>query len=123
MALKLDMSKTYDRVEWNFLEAMMRKLGFADQWVRLIMTCVHTVMYAMLINGQPHRKIQPSRGIRQGNPLSPYLILICAEGLSHLLQKAESEHSITDLAVARGGPRIKHLFFVDDSVLFCKSSP
>jgi hypothetical protein len=63
MALKLDMSKVYDWVEWNFLEAIMRKIGFVDQWVRLIMKCVCTVTYAVLINGQPHRLIQPSHGI------------------------------------------------------------
>jgi hypothetical protein len=59
------------------------------------MTCVHTVTYAMLINGQPHEQIHPSRGIRQRDPLSPYLFLICVEGLSHLLRKAGLEHSIT----------------------------
>jgi hypothetical protein len=123
MALKLDMSKAYDWMEWNFLEAIMRKIGFSDQWIQLIMKCVSTVTYAVLINGQPHGRIQPSCGIRQGDPLSPYLFLLCAEGLSHLLRKAEQEKSITGLAIARGGPRITHLFFVDDSVLFCKASP
>jgi hypothetical protein len=101
----------------------MRKIGFADQWVHLIMTCVRTVTYSVLINGQPHGQINPSRGIRQGDPLSPYLFLLCAEGLSNLLKKAETERSITGLAIARGGPRINHLFFADDSVLFCKASP
>jgi hypothetical protein len=89
MALKLDISKAYDLVEWNFLEAIMRKIGFTYQWVQLIMKCVRTVTYRVLINGQPHGRILPTRGIRQGDPLSPYLFLICAEGLSHLLRKAK----------------------------------
>jgi hypothetical protein len=122
MALKLDMSKAYDKVEWNFLEAIMRKMGFLDQWIQLFMKCVRTVTYSILINGQPHGHIHPSRGIRQGDPLSPYLFLLCAEGLSHLLNKAEHERHITGLAIARGGPKINHLFFADDSVLFCKAS-
>jgi hypothetical protein len=85
MASKLDTSKAYNRVEWDFMEAIMRKIGFIDQWVQLIMKCVHIVTYAVLINGQPHGHIHPYRSIRQGDPLSPYLFLICVEGLSHLL--------------------------------------
>jgi hypothetical protein len=122
MALKLDMSKAYDRVEWDFLEAIMRKIGFSEQWVQLVMKCVRTVTYAVLINGQPHGRILPSRGIRQGDPLSPYLFILCAEGLSHLLCKAEQERHITGAAIARKGPKINHLFFADDSVLFCKAN-
>lgn len=81
MALKLDMSKTYDRVEWKFLEAIMRRLGFVEQWIQLKMKCVCTVTYAVLINGQPHGQIHPTRGIRQGDPFSLYLFIICAEGV------------------------------------------
>ena len=122
MALKLDMSKAYDRVKWDFLKAIMRKMGFLEQWIQLIMKCVRTVTYSVLINRQPYGHIPPSRGIRQGDPLSPYLFLLCAEGLSHLLHKAKQERHITGLAIARGGPKINHLFFVDDSVLFCKAN-
>jgi len=74
MTMKLDMSKAYDRLEWDFLEAMMRKLGFANRWVDLMMSCVRTVTYSILINGQPHGHIGLTRGIRQGDPLSPYFL-------------------------------------------------
>ena len=111
MALKLDMSKAYDRVEWNYLEAVMRKLGFDDRWVQLAMMCVRTVSFSVLINGQPHGHINPSRGIRQGDPLSPYFFILCAEGLSSLLNQAEVDRSITGIPIPKGGTRINHLFF------------
>jgi hypothetical protein len=102
MALKLDMSKAYDRVEWGFLELMMRKIGFNERWVNLTMTCVRTVSYSVVVHGQPYGKIIPTRGLRQGDPLSPYFFILCAEGLSFLLQKAERERRITGLPVTRG---------------------
>lgn len=79
MTLKLDMTKAYNRVEWKFLKGIMRKMCFNENWISLIMFCVTTVTYATLINGSLGRVIQPSRGIRQGNPISPYLFLLCAE--------------------------------------------
>ena len=118
VAIKLDISKAYNRVEWVYLEVMMKKMGFLEKWISLTMMCVTTVTYSVLINGEPKGRITPSRGLRQGDPISPYLFLLCAEGLTAMLKKEEAVGNIKGVAVCRGAPRISHLLFVDDSVIF-----
>jgi hypothetical protein len=122
MAVKLDMSKAYDRVEWSFVEAIMRKLGFAEKWITMIMECISTVQYSVLLKGVPKGYIIPTRGLRQGDPLSPYLFLLCAEGLSALLKKSSTEEQLKGLQTSRLGPWVSHLFFADDNLLFGKAS-
>ena len=116
------MSKTYDRVEWVYLVAVMRKMGFDEKWIRLMITCITTVSYFILINGEPKGLITPTRGIRQGDPLSPFLFLLCIEGLNALIVQAAIRGDIKGFALCRSGPRLTHLFFADDSLLFCRAT-
>ncbi|XP_019149856.1 PREDICTED: uncharacterized protein LOC109146658 [Ipomoea nil] len=120
-ALKLDMAKAYDRMEWSFLEGMFGALGFDPAWTELIMMCVSTINYNITVNDESVGVVTPSRGIRQGDPLSPYLFIICAEGLSTLFSRAEARGDIHGLKIARGAPPVSHLLFADDCLLFFKA--
>ncbi|CAL9234962.1 unnamed protein product [Arabidopsis halleri] len=85
------------------------------------MQCVSTVSYSFLLNGQAKGSVFPQRGIRQGDPLSPYLFIICSEVLSCLYNKAQANGSLPGLRVAKGSPRVNHLLFADDTMFFCRS--
>ncbi|XP_075655210.1 putative mitochondrial protein AtMg01250 [Castanea sativa] len=121
LALKLDISKAYDRVEWGFLKGIMIRLGFPEVWVDRVMCCVTTTSYFVLINGKTYGHITPSRSLRQGDPHSPYLFLLCTEGFTLLLHKAEIEGRIQGVSICRRAPRITNILFADDSLIFCQA--
>lgn len=123
MALKTDMSKAYDRIEWGFLQEVLSKFGLHEKWISWVMACVTSVSYKFLINGSPKGHVLPSRGLRQGDPLSPYLFILCTEVLSGLCLKAQAKGTLPGIKVARASPPINHLLFADDTMFFCKSSP
>ncbi|KAL9680348.1 hypothetical protein QQ045_018226 [Rhodiola kirilowii] len=117
-ALKLDMSKADDRVEWEFLELIMFRLGFPESWIRCVMDAVMTVSYVVRINEMVTEEIWPERGIRQGDPLSSYLFLICTEWLISKLKDMQSKGKIKGIKICRGASEITHLLFADDSMIF-----
>jgi hypothetical protein len=121
-AVKLDMTKAYDRVKWSYLRAIMSQLGFNNQWVNLIMRCVDSVKLSVRINGHISEAFTPSRGIRQGDILSPYLFLLCAEGLSCLPKYLGPQFISKGIRVDIHAPWISHLLFVDDCQVFTQAS-
>jgi hypothetical protein len=120
-AVKLDMIKAYDRVEWAYLQGILQKLGFDEQWVSLIMRCVGTVNFQIKVNGELLQSFKPSRGLRQGDPISPYLFLLCGEGLSSLLKFYNGDWVDRGIRVCPGAPWISHLLFADDCIVFLKA--
>ena len=85
------------------------------------MKCVTTVSYRIKVNGEYTDRFFPQRGLRQGDPLSPYLFILCAEGLSALLQQAEFDVKIEGIKIRREAPQVNHLFFADDSLILMKA--
>ena len=122
MAIKLDISEAYDQVEWEFIRWIMLKLGIDARWVCLAMEIVIIASYSVLINGEPKGFITPSRGIRQGYPLSPYLFLPCAEGLSSLIRKEMASQNLHGILSCTNRVCISHLFFADDCFIFCQAT-
>ena len=100
------MSKAYNRVEWNFLEKLTENLGFDEKWVSLISMCIRSVSFSALVNGEPHGLFQPNRGLWKGDPLSPYLFLLHAEGLHSLIQQVENNGLIRGVSLCKDGPKV-----------------
>lgn len=122
IALKLDISKAYDRVSWNYLRRRMISMGFSSKWISWMMMCVTTVSYNISFQGLIIGPIIPSRGLRQGDPLSPYLFLLCVEGLSLSLKAAAGSGLIHGCRICSQAPEITHLLYADDSFLFFKAN-
>lgn len=117
--IKIDLEKAYDRVRWEFLEDIVRAAHFLDSLVRVIMNCQSLGKTKLLWNGGVVGEFQATRGVRQGDPLSPYLFVLCMEILTHLIQ------AIVDAGLWRpvrvGGVPLSHFFFTEDLILFAKA--
>ncbi|WJX28566.1 hypothetical protein P8452_17266 [Trifolium repens] len=97
-------------------------MGFSDTWIKWMMLCVSSVNYSALVNFEKVGPIHPGRGLRQGDPLSPYLFILVTEGLTSLIHKAVASGDIHGIKVCRGAPIVSHLLFADDCFLFCRAN-
>ena len=125
MLCKLNIEKAYDHVSWKFLLVVLKKMGFEERWLKWIELCISTVKFSVLINSSPSGFFQSSRGLRQGDPLSPYLFVIAMEVFSCLLRRVINGGFLSGWRV-RGrsgeGILISHLLFADDTLVFCEES-
>ncbi|XP_056692079.1 uncharacterized protein [Spinacia oleracea] len=122
-AFKIDLEKAYDRLEWNFIRFCLARKGFDKNSTDLILNCVASPSTSVIINGKPSPTFKTSRGIRQGDPISPYIFIICMEYLSDLITEAASEGKWKPFCLRKNGIPITHLMFADDLLLFGDTSP
>eukprot|EP00253_Pinus_taeda_P020626 PITA_20626 len=117
MLMQLDLSKAYDKVSWTYLEAILKAFGFSQPWIKWVLELMKSTRYSILVNGTPSTPFSPLRGIRQGDPLSPFLFVILMEGLSILIAKKKDDGQIRGLKPIRSCPATTHQQFVDETML------
>uniref|UniRef100_A0A2N9EHM0 Reverse transcriptase domain-containing protein n=1 Tax=Fagus sylvatica TaxID=28930 RepID=A0A2N9EHM0_FAGSY len=122
---KLDVEKTYDHVNWNFLHYLLGRCGFSLSWQKWISSCISTAHFSILINGSPEGFFEGSCGLCQGDPLSPLLFDIVMEGLSGLLDRAVLRGLVSGFSMGNSNKQlvISHLLFTDDTLNFCDADP
>jgi hypothetical protein len=118
VAFKLNLEKAFDNVNWDFLKSCLHDFGFPDATTRLIMHCVTSSNFSLLWNGNKMPPFKPTHGLRQGDPLSPYLFILCMEKLSTAINDAVHQGTWTPIHISDNGPRLSQLLFADDVLLF-----
>jgi hypothetical protein len=114
----VDLEKAYDSVDWGYLDDVMRQMAFPSLWRKWIKECVGTATMSVLVNGSPTGEFMLERGLRQGDPLSPFLFLLAVEGLSVLMRAVVRSNLLTGYTVGSGAPTVvSHLQFADDTLL------
>uniref|UniRef100_A0A2N9J298 CCHC-type domain-containing protein n=1 Tax=Fagus sylvatica TaxID=28930 RepID=A0A2N9J298_FAGSY len=121
VGFKLDFKKAYDSIEWNFILAILRALGFDHKFITLIHQCISIVSFTLLLNGFKNTSFTPGRGLRQGDPRSPYLFILYCEVLSRIINREVDRGAIQGVKLGPRAPLIAKLFYVDDVLLFCRA--
>jgi hypothetical protein len=121
LLFKVDFERAYDTVNWCFLERMMIKMGFSEGWLKWIRSCIFESTMSVLVNGSPTEDFKVGRGLRQGDPLSPFLFLIAAEGLAAMMSRAVALGKFKGYHVG-GDIHFQMLQFADDTILMGEGS-
>ena len=120
--VKIDLEKAYDKLEWGFIREMLIKINLLHNIIKLIMSYVSTVSTSIVVNGGASDLILPSRGLRQGDPISPYIFIICMDFLVQLIEEKCSTNKWKPVRANRSGAAFLHLFFANDLILFAKAN-
>lgn len=115
--LKIDFEKAYDNVNWGFLISMMKQMNFPDRWCKWIEGILSSTRSSVLVNGSPTFEFNCEKGIRQGDPISPFLFLIVMEGLSSLIRAASGNGFFHGVRFNVDGPTVSHLLYADDALV------
>lgn len=122
MAIKVDLEKVYDRLKWRFVTDTLKDIVFHEKFIHLIHYSISSSREQILWNGEALERFKPYKGVRQGDPISPYLFVLCIECLFHLINFVVDQKAWTPIQLARGGPKLSHLAFTDDLLLFSEAS-
>ncbi|XP_020972640.1 uncharacterized protein LOC107627573 [Arachis ipaensis] len=117
--IKLDFQKAYDRVKWRFVDIVLQKMGFGWRWREWVKECVSTASMSILVNGSPSKPFKMERGLRQGDPLSPFLFVLVIDVLHRMVGEAVKNRRVVPLLVGKDNVKLSHLQFADDTILFC----
>jgi hypothetical protein len=122
LIFKVDFEKAYDSVDWGYLEYMLWRFGFCEVWIGWIRACVFGGNLSVLVNGSPTREIQIQRGLKQGDPLAPFLFLLVAEGFGGAMKRAGDLGMFKGFNIGGDGPLISHLQYADDTLCIGEAS-
>ncbi|KAJ0693348.1 putative RNA-directed DNA polymerase [Helianthus annuus] len=114
---KIDFEKAYDNVNWGFLLSIMRQMNFPQVWCKWIKGILLSARSSILVNGSPTFEFNCEKGIRQGDPLSPFLFIIVMEALSCMIRKACNSGAFDGVRLPNGGPTVSHLLYADDAMV------
>lgn len=118
LAFKIDLEKADDKIEWRFLEKVLGAAGLEEPLIKLIMFFVSFTTLSVIWNGEWTDKIYPTKGLRQGDPLLPYLFVLCMKTLGHMISNLVAKRECKGIKITRSGPVLSHIFFADDLILF-----
>lgn len=117
MIIQLDLAKAYDKLRWSYIRDVLKAYGFNHNWIRWVMALVTSASFSILLNGSSSRSFRPSRGLEQGDPLSPFLFILMMEGLGQAINSAKAEGRIQGFKLTEDRDALTHQQFVDDTML------
>jgi len=121
LCLKVDFKKAYDSIRWDFMYDMLGRLGFHNTWIKWMKGCMESAIVSVLVNGSPTEEFRPSRGLKQGDPLAPFLFTLVVEGLAGLVRQALKANLLSGVKIGSKEVEVSFLQYADETLFFVKS--